>query len=116
MKKFAHAFIETETFERMAAVQMEMSSLIWKAMQEKKNFRMVLEYDAEARNVNIDFEESTPEPGKDFFDRFKAYWNSPEHQEFMARFDERLRSRTANRDTSSEVPRRSQTSAPLSDH
>lgn len=59
MEKFAHQFVKTKGFEKTVAFQMLLSSLLWKAMQKKKNFRMVLEYDAEAQNVNIDFEDIT---------------------------------------------------------
>lgn len=59
MEKFAHQFVKTKGFEKTVAFQMSLSSLLWEAMQEKKNFRMVLEYDAEAQNVNIDFEDAT---------------------------------------------------------
>lgn len=59
MEKFAHQFVKTKGFEQAVAFQMSLSSSIWKAMQEKKSFRMVLEYDAEAQNVNIDFEDIT---------------------------------------------------------
>lgn len=107
MEKFAHQFVKTKGFEQTVAFQMSLSTLIWKAMQEKKSFRMVLEYDAEAQNVNINFEENNPEPEGDFFDRLKAYWNSPEHQAFMLRSEERLRSRAARYGTSAEVPKRS---------
>lgn len=59
MEKFAHQFVKTKGFEQTVAFQMSLSSLLWEAMQEKKNFRMVLEYDAEAQYVNIDFEDAT---------------------------------------------------------
>lgn len=56
-KEFAHCFIKTQGFERTIAFVMTLSKGIWEAMQTRKNFRMVLEYDAEALNVNIDFED-----------------------------------------------------------
>ena len=59
MEKFAHQFVKTKGFEQTVAFQMSLSSLLGEAMQKKKNFRMVLEYDAEAQNVNIDFEDAT---------------------------------------------------------
>lgn len=59
MGKFAHQFVKTKGFEQTIAFEMSLTKLLWEAMQKKKNFRMVLEYDAEALNVNIDFEEVT---------------------------------------------------------
>ena len=59
MEKFAHQFVKTKGFEREVAFQVSLFSSNWKEMKVKKNFRMVLEYDAEAQNVNIDFEDIT---------------------------------------------------------
>lgn len=59
MGKIAHQFVKTKGFEQTVAFEMSLTKLLWKAMQENKNFRMVLEYDTEAVNVNIDFEEIT---------------------------------------------------------
>ena len=56
-KKFSHHFVKTQGFEQTIAFVMTLSQAIWEAMQTKKNFRMVLEYDAEALNANIDFED-----------------------------------------------------------
>lgn len=50
-------FVKTEGFERTAAFMMMLSNAIWEEMQKAKSFRMVLEYDAEALNANIDFED-----------------------------------------------------------
>jgi hypothetical protein len=57
--KFMHSFVKTKGFEQTVAFMMTISQAIWTAMNEKKRFRMVLEYDTEALNVNIDFEEVT---------------------------------------------------------
>lgn len=57
MEKFAHQSVKTKGFEQTVAFEMSLNKLIWEAMQARKNFRMVLEYDAEALNVKIDFEE-----------------------------------------------------------
>lgn len=57
-KKFAHLFVKTEGFEKSIAFEMSLANLLWETMSKKKNFRMVLEYDAEELNVNIDFEEN----------------------------------------------------------
>ena len=59
MEKFAHQFVKTKGFEQTVAFEMSLTKLLWEAMQTKKNFRMVLEYNAEALNVNVDFEEVT---------------------------------------------------------
>lgn len=59
MKKFAHQFVKTRDFEKAVVFQMSLCSLIWRAMQKRKSFRIVLEYDAEALNVDIDFEDTT---------------------------------------------------------
>lgn len=58
MGKFAHQFVKTKGFEQTVAFETTLLTALWEAMQTKKNFRMVLEYDAEALNVSIDFEET----------------------------------------------------------
>jgi len=56
-EKFSHQFVKTQGFEQTIAFVMTLTKGIWVAMQTRKNFRMVLKYDAEALNVDIDFEE-----------------------------------------------------------
>lgn len=62
MSKFAHQFIKTKGLEQCIAFLMQHTRILWEAIEEKQSFRMVLEYDAEALNVNIDFEETTISP------------------------------------------------------
>lgn len=100
MEKFAQQTIKTGGFEKMTAFEMSLTKLIQEAMQTKKNFRMVLEYDAEALNVSVSFEEAGQESTEDFLARLKEEFRSPEHKKFIARYLNRIRA--ASYDTSPE--------------
>lgn len=65
-KKTAHHFVKTHGFEQIIAFMMTLSKAIWERMQTNKNFRIVLEYDAEALNVSINFEDIKASSGDSY--------------------------------------------------
>lgn len=54
IKMASHVFVKTDGFEKTIAFIMTLTKTIWELMQKRERFCMVLEYDTEALNVNID--------------------------------------------------------------
>ena len=56
VKQLGRMFVKKEPFEIMAAFVSTLFRFFYLTMKLNKNFRMVLEYDAEATNVYVHFE------------------------------------------------------------
>ena len=54
-KIFIHQFIKRDGFETSAVFMMELFKLIAEAMKNKQRFNILIQYDVEANNVNIDY-------------------------------------------------------------
>ena len=51
----AHQFIKRDGFEKTAVFMMNLFGLIVDTMRKKERFNIVIQYDTEAINVNIDY-------------------------------------------------------------
>jgi hypothetical protein len=55
----AHQFIKRDGFEKTAVFMMNLFGLIVDTMRKKERFNIVIQYDTEAINVNIDYLDKT---------------------------------------------------------
>lgn len=55
----AHQFIKRDGFEKTAVFMMNLFGLIVDTMRKKERFNIVIQYDTEAINVNIDYLDNT---------------------------------------------------------
>ena len=55
----AHQFIKRDGFEKTAVFMMELFGLIVDTMKNKERFNILIQYDTEAINVNIDYLDKT---------------------------------------------------------
>jgi hypothetical protein len=55
----AHQFIKRDGFEKNAVFMMELFGLIVDTMKNKERFNILIQYDTEAINVNIDYLDKT---------------------------------------------------------
>lgn len=61
----AHQFIKRDGFEKNAVFMMELFGLIVDTMKKKDSFNILIQYDTEAINVNIDYFEEATSVSKD---------------------------------------------------
>lgn len=61
----AHQFIKRDGFEKTAVFMMNLFGLIVDTMRKKERFNIVIQYDTEAINVNIDYFEETTSVSND---------------------------------------------------
>jgi hypothetical protein len=54
-----HQFIKRDDFEKAAVFMMNLFGLIVDTMRKKERFNIVIQYDTEAINVNIDYLDKT---------------------------------------------------------
>ena len=61
----AHQFIKRDGFEKNAVFMMELFGLIVDTMKKNERFNILIQYDTEAINVNIDYFEETTSVSND---------------------------------------------------
>ena len=55
LNKIGHHFVKTEEFEKSVAIGMSFMNELWNMMKSNKSFCMVLEYNAETLNVEVNY-------------------------------------------------------------